>query len=161
MHEGDAELIHVRGLLVPDLLFDLLRAGAWHHPGDAALAELMPWFADPLDFLCSVQAMALESRSLDRLVEDDTTAQVFRLARSSNATGRVQLPWLDVDQAFFIAVARYAGDDTAVALDYRAGASNPRVVASDIWSEPRRYVWRVVAETFPAFAAAAGLSLSQ
>ena len=161
MYDGDAELTHVRGLRVPDLLLDLVRAGAWHHPGDAALAQLMPWFADQLDFLVGVQAMARESRSLDHLVEDDTTAQVFRLARSSNATSPVQLPCLDVDQAFIIAIARHAGDDTAVALDYRAGASNPRVVASDIWSEPRRHVWRVVAETFPAFTVAAGMSVNR
>jgi hypothetical protein len=68
----------------------------------------MPWFADPLDFLASIQAMAGVSRSPDRLVQDDATARVFRLARSSTVTDQVELPWLDVDQAFFIATATYA-----------------------------------------------------
>jgi hypothetical protein len=51
-------------------------------------------------------------------------------------TVSLELPWLDVDKAFFIAVAQYAGDDTAVALDYRTSAFDPRVVASDIWTMP-------------------------
>jgi hypothetical protein len=161
VHENDAALRHVRGLLVPDLLLDLLQAGAWHHPGDAVLAELMPWFTDPLDFLASIQTMTGVSRSLDRLVQIDASAQVLRLARGSTVTDQVELPWLDVDQAFFIATAKYAGDDTAVALDYRTGASTPRVVASDVSTDPRQYRWRIVAETFPTFAAGIGLSVSR
>ena len=161
VHGNDAAPRHIRGLLVPDLLLALLQAGAWHHPGDAALAELMPWFADPLEFLASIPAMAGVSRSLDRLVRDDATARVFRFASGTTVTEQIDLPWLDVDQAFLIATARYAGDDTAVALDYRTGASTPRVVASDIWTDPRQCHWRTVAETFPAFAASVGLSVSR
>jgi hypothetical protein len=161
VHENDAALRHVRGLLVPDLLLELLQAGAWHHPGDAVLAEFMPWFTDPLDFLASIEAMAGVSRSLDRLVQVDATARVLRLARGSTVTDQVELPWLDVDQAFFIATATYAGDDTAVALDYRTGASTPRVVASDVWTERHRRGWRMVAGTFPTFAAGIGLSVSR
>jgi hypothetical protein len=61
-----------------------------------------------------------------------------------------------VDRAFLIAIARFAGDDTAVGLDYRTGNSTPRVVASDVWTDPRQCRWRVVAETFPLSPLASG-----
>jgi hypothetical protein len=145
--------IRVRGLVVPDLLLVLLREGRWSHPGVAAVAEVMPWFQDPLDFLGSTEQMERESRSLDYLIQDDETAELFRFARGSTATGPVELPWLDVDRAFFIAMAHYAGDDTAIALDYRTISSDPRVVASDSWTGSVPYCWRTVAETFSEFVA--------
>ncbi|MDG9675786.1 hypothetical protein QCZ28_17340 [Micromonospora sp. DH14] len=113
----------------------------------------MPWFHDPLDFLGSTEQMDQESRSLDRLIQDDEMAELFRFARESTATGPVELPWLDVDRAFFIAVAQYAGDDTAIALDYRTSSADPRVVASDVWTSSAPYIWRTVAETFSEFVA--------
>jgi hypothetical protein len=113
----------------------------------------MPWFHDPLDFLDSTEQMERESQSLDRLIRDDETADLLRLAREAAATGPVELPWLDVDRAFFIAMAQYAGDDTAVALDYRTSSSDPRVVASDVWTSSAPYAWRTVAETFSEFVA--------
>ncbi|MDR7276609.1 hypothetical protein [Catenuloplanes atrovinosus] len=116
--------VRVRGLVVPELLLHLLQRGAWRHPGEKALARTIPWFADELDFLATVHDMEWESCALDHLVEDETTAQIFSLARGGS-TVPVSPPRLDVDKAFFIAVARYAGDDTAVALDYRTNASDP------------------------------------
>lgn len=113
----------------------------------------MPWFRDPLDFLGSTEQMERESQSLDRLIQDDDTAELFRLAREPTPTGPVELPWLDVDHAFFIATARYAGDDTAIALDYRTSSSDPRVVVSDVGSSSAPYAWRTVAETFSDFVA--------
>ncbi|MEU1396766.1 hypothetical protein ABZ403_11995 [Micromonospora zamorensis] len=146
--------IRVRGLVVPDLLLVLLREGRWNHPGEPAVARVMPWFRDPLDFLGSTEQMERESQSLDRLIQDDEMAELFRLARQPTATGPVELPWLDVDRAFFIAIAQYAGDDTAIALDYRASSSDPRVVASDVWtSSAAPYAWRTVTETFSEFVA--------
>jgi hypothetical protein len=118
----------------------------------------MPWFHDPLEFLGSTERMERESQSLDRLVKDDETAELFRFARGSTAAGPVELPWLDVDRAFFIAMAQYAGDDTAIALDYRTSQSDPRVVASDVWtSSTPPYAWRTVTETFSEFVAELGL----
>lgn len=159
-YEDDAALTSVRSLPVPELLLTLLRHGSWRHPGDESLARLMPWFRDPLVFLTSVPAMEDRSKALDHLVGDASLAQVFRFARSA-AKGPVELPWLDVDHAFFIAVAQHAGDETAVALDYRTGAIEPRVVASDVWTVPGACHWQVVAETFTAFAAGLGLSLDR
>lgn len=37
----------------------------------------------------------------------------------------VNLPWLDVEHAILIAIAHYAGDDTAIALDYRSTSPLP------------------------------------
>ena len=158
-HEGTSvqddypATVRVRGLVVPDLLLVLLREGRWNHPGEPAVARVMPWFHDPLDFLGSIEQMERESQSLDRLIQDDETAELFRCAREPTATGAVELPWLDVDRAFFIAVAQYAGDDTAIALDYRTSSADPRVVASDVWTSSAPYAWRTVAETFSEFVA--------
>jgi hypothetical protein len=58
------------------------------------------------------------------------------------------LTWLDVDQTVLIAVNEYPGDDVALALDYRTDTANPRVVASDIWTDTTQYSWRIVTPTF-------------
>ncbi|GAB1644106.1 hypothetical protein [Krasilnikovia sp. MM14-A1259] len=154
----DTPTVRVRGLVVPELLLHLLQHGAWRHPGEEALARTMPWFEDELDFLATVHDMERESRALDHLVEEETTAQTFSFVRGSS-TAPVSLPRLDVDKAFFVAVAKHAGDDTAVALDYRTNALDPRVVASDIWTEPSRVNWRVVAPTFSSLVSELGILL--
>ncbi|MFF3712384.1 hypothetical protein [Streptomyces phaeochromogenes] len=69
----------------------------------------------------------------------------------------VELPWLDVEQAFFIAVNRVLGDDVAFALDYRTNSADPRVVGSYILTNPVLYEWRVVAPAFSAFGTALDL----
>lgn len=148
----------VRGLLLPALLIELLASGHWRHPGDKALHRIMPWFKDPLDFLTDVDQIRRESRSLDYLTEDDATARLFRQARGSIAASPVELPWLDVELAVLIAVNRIPGDDVAIALDYRTSSSDPRVVASDFWTDPRQCVWRTIAPTFSAFTTALNLT---
>jgi hypothetical protein len=49
------------------------------------------------------------------------------------------------------------GDDVAVALDYRTDPADPRVVASDFWTEHGPCSWRQVTLTFSAFVAALDL----
>jgi hypothetical protein len=142
------EPIRIRGLVVPALLLDLIGDGRWRHPGDVALARTMPWFEDPLRFLAGVREMEHESGSLDFLTDDDLTARLFRQARGADRAAPIELPWLDVDKAFLIAVNERAGDDVAVALDYRTDPADPRVVASDFWTEPGSCSWREVAPTF-------------
>ena len=156
MSDGAAPVL-VRGSAVPDLLLDLLRAGRWRHPGTAALTRAMPWFEDPLDFLSSTSAMERQSRYLDDLMNSEENAQLFKLARGST-TDPVRLPWLDIDRAFCIAVAHYAGDETAVALDYRTSSSDPCVVANDCWTSGSEMSWRVVAPTFSDFVSRIGLT---
>lgn len=146
----------VRGLTPPPLLIDMLVAGAWRHPGDAVMRKSIPWFEGPLVFLTSLDHMRRESRSLDMFADDDPSSEVFREVRGSVA-GPVDLPWLDVERAFLVAVNRIPGDDVAIALDYRSVPADPRVVASDFWTDPHQCAWRIVALTFGSFAEALGL----
>ncbi|MCU7824436.1 hypothetical protein [Kitasatospora sp. DSM 101779] len=146
----------VRGLPLPHLLLDLIADGRWRHPGDEALAAALPWFADPVELLPDVAAVRRQSASLDDLSGEEL-GPLFRQARGSAADRPVELPWLDAEQAVLIAVARTAGDDTALALDYRTDPADPRVVGSDIWTNPQEYTWRVAAPSFTAFATALGL----
>jgi len=53
-----------------------------------------------------------------------------------------------------IAVNERAGDDVVVAVDYRTDPADPRVVASDCWTDPAKYTWRVVSPTFTGLLAA-------
>ncbi|MGH3390108.1 MAG: hypothetical protein ACRDOO_14660 [Actinomadura sp.] len=149
--QGTGTPTRIRGLVLPALLLELLTSGRWRHPGDDALHEIMPWFEDPLDFLTDVDQIRRESRALDHLTD-------FRWARGSTAPGPVELPWLDVELAVLVAVNRIPGDDVAIALDYRTSTSDPRVVASDVWTDPRRCAWRTIAPTLSAFTA--GLKLT-
>lgn len=144
----------VRGLPLPGLLLELLNGGRWKHPGDAALRALMPWFESPVDFLIDVDQIRRESRSLDSLTANASTAEIFRQASGRRAPSPVELPWLDIDLAVLIAVNRIPGDDVALALDYRGDPTDPRLVASDFWAEPHRCSWRVIAPAFTAFAKA-------
>ncbi|WP_244872186.1 hypothetical protein [Catellatospora sp. TT07R-123] len=122
--------------------------GRWRNPGDDVMRELMPWFEDPLDFLTGIDWMRRENAGLLRLTADPRSAYLFRQARGSTAVGPVKLPWLDVEQAVLIAVNRRPGDDVAMALDYRTGSDDPRVVASDFWTDPRQCSWRIVVPAF-------------
>jgi hypothetical protein len=147
----------VNGLELPAQLLELLSTGRWEHPGDQVLRDLMPWFESPLDFLTSIDWMRRESRSLTQFADDPSLAQLFRETRGSNAIGPVNLPWIDVEQAVLIAVNRLPGDDVAMALDYRTDPANPRVVASDFWTNPRQCSWRVVTPTFSQLVQKLGL----
>ncbi|WP_329536663.1 hypothetical protein OG568_15685 [Streptomyces sp. NBC_01450] len=82
---------------------------------------------------------------------------MLHVARGGSQETPVELPWLDVEQAFFIAVNRVPGDDVGLARDYRTDAHDPRVVGSYVSMNPLLYEWRVVAPTFSAFAAALDL----
>ena len=146
----------VRGLPLPSLLARLLAAGLWRHPGDQALHAVMPWFEDPVDFLTSTECMGRQSRSLDQFAHEERASHAFHVAHGSTA-GPVELPWLDADLAFLIAVNREPGDDVAIALDYRSDAGDPAVVASDAWTNPSAYLWRPVTPSFDAFAALLGI----
>ncbi|MEU6374930.1 hypothetical protein [Streptomyces sp. NPDC046909] len=147
------EQVKVRALALPAPILE----GRWRHPGDAALAGLLPWFEDPIDFLRTPQEMERESRSLDMFADDPPSAELFREVRGSSHPGPVELPWLDVEQAVLIAVNRRPGDDVALALDYRTCPADPRVVGSDFWTNPRQCAWREAAPTFSSFVDALGL----
>lgn len=90
------EHLTVRGLALPVQLTSLLAQGRWRHPGMVTIAEVIPWFEDPLDFLTSVAAMERASRSMDMFADDPSYA-FFREVRGSPRSTSVELPWLDVD----------------------------------------------------------------
>ncbi len=134
----------VRGLLAPTLLVDLLATGRWKHPGDGIIRQVVPSIDDPLEFLLSLEHMERESGSLN------ADATEWMHAFHGCKTGELRdLPWLDADCAFFVAINAQAGDDVAIALDYRTSVTDPRVVASD-WTDDGCF-WRQCAETFSEF----------
>ncbi|MFK0017620.1 hypothetical protein [Streptomyces sp. NPDC091027] len=130
--------------------------GLWHHPGDAILTKVIPWFEDPLSFVCSPEQMTFASQTMDLLAHDPHSTY-FSVARGSRAAIPLELPWLDAEQAVLIAITRNPGDDGALALDYRSDPSDPRVVGSDFWADPSMCRWRVVAPTLSGFVADLGL----
>lgn len=82
----------VRGLRLPDHLIALLDAGRWHEPQDSVLRAVLPWFEDPLSFLSDLDEIQRENRALDRLVDDEKMARVFRLSRGSRVSHAMDLP---------------------------------------------------------------------
>jgi hypothetical protein len=141
----------VRGLRLPARLVSLLEIGLWRDPSESALRDLVPWFEDPLCFLTSIDSMRRENRSLDFLTDDEDYSLLFRQRRGSREVNPIDLPWLDVEQAVLVAVNRNAGDDVALALDYRTDSSDPRVVGSDFWTDPSQCSWRIVTPTLSEF----------
>lgn len=144
----------VNGLPLPDLLVSLMNSGLWKHPGDTRLREVIPFQLEPVDFLTSVEAMARESSW--HLADDPKLASIFHETCESLAGQAVELPWRDVDRSFIVAINRFPGDDVAIALDYRATASDPRVIAND-WGAGGGCVWVEVAPMFSQFVAQLGL----
>jgi hypothetical protein len=128
-----------------------------HYSKVISLGVLIPWFEDPLAFLTSVERMRRESMSLDMLADDEPSSRLFAL-RGGRERQPVDLPWLDVEQAVLIAVNRNPGEDVALALDYRTGTADPRVVASDFWTDPRQCAWRIVTHRFTDFVARLGIA---
>jgi hypothetical protein len=108
----------------------------------------MPWFEDPLGFLTDIRDMRFQNTALDSIADDRTISHLFGMDRGSRSDHPIELPWLDADQAVLVAVNEHAGDDVALALDYRTDPADPRVVASDNWTNPAQYSWRVVTPTF-------------
>lgn len=94
---------------------------------------------------------------LDMWADDERSSRIFHVVRGSQS-GRLWLPWLDVERAVLIAVDRRIGDDVAIALDYRSDTGHPAVVASDAWTYPSGYLWRPVAVSFEAFATSLGIA---
>ena len=143
----------VRGLPVPPRLTQLLTDKLWQHPGDDVILRVIPFMADPLVFPDSLDRMAAESRLG---IADLGSGDPLRIHRGSGISGVSDLPWLDIERAFFIAYNKFPGDDVAVALDYRWNVDDPCVVASE-YTDADGYNWRRVAETFSAFAKSLGM----
>ncbi|MBB4753535.1 hypothetical protein [Actinoplanes lobatus] len=144
--------MHVRVLIDPSQLTPPIETRTWKNPGVAALTRVVPWFEDPLNFLAGPHEMECQSGSLDRLAADDETARPFRLAR-----GPADLPWLDIGNAFFIAVCHYAGDDTTIALTIEPTSPTPETWAATSGPSPARTAGARSPTRFSGFAVALGL----
>ncbi|MER7420401.1 hypothetical protein ABT346_27080 [Micromonospora peucetia] len=139
----------INELPLPGPLIRLISSSRWRHPGDWALRQLTPWLDDPLDFMTTIDELRLHNRLIAQL--DADTMQFFQIGRGS-AGQPIAMPWLDLDQAVFIAVCRYAGDDIAVTLDYRTSPTDPRVLATDTATIAQQHLsWRQVTPTLSQF----------
>jgi hypothetical protein len=134
-------------LKVPTLLRTLIDAGQWQHPGDEILLRVIPLLPDPVDFRVRVPDSTVAAEIQDSFTPIDW--ETFKMYRDGEPDK--PLPWLNADQAAFIAINRFPGDDVAIALDYRASKENPRVVASH-WRDNKYLEWFEVAKSFEAFA---------
>jgi hypothetical protein len=158
----------VNGFPLPPLLVSMMATGHWRHPGDEVLRAIIPFLHEPVDFL-TIDSMRWESRG--SLADNPHDAAIFHEARGTRSAAPVELPWLDVDKAIFIAINRFPGDDLGIALDYRTRPDDPRVVASEWlqvtrpwckwlpWLQVTRAVciWREVTGTFTEFVRKLGL----
>lgn len=136
---------------IPQLLLTLIESGQWHHPGDDVLYRVIPLLSDPIDFrswIPSTVASELQGSFTPRDFES------FKMYRN-NQPAR-PLPWLNADEAVFIAVNRIPGDDVAIALDFRDAKVEPKVVASH-YRDNKSLEWFEVAATFAEFAQLLGL----
>jgi hypothetical protein len=137
-------------LPLPPMLRDLLASGRWQQPPDEVIYAVVPFLREPVVFLTSEVRMRQESQG------QGIGFPHFREFRSSESESR-PLPWLDDDLALFIAVNREIGADIGIALDYRTSSSDPRVVASDWWTDDKTCYWREVTSTFSEFVSRLGL----
>ncbi len=145
----------VNDLPLPEALVSLIQDVQWVHPGEDRLRQVIPFLVDPVVFLQSPEAMARESTG--HLADDPRWSATFHMLRGNRRAEPVELPWLDADRSVFIAVCKWPGDDVGIALDYRTGVADPRVVASD-WGSGSGCLWREVASTFSSFVKQLGLA---
>lgn len=140
-------------LRLPELLASLLRSIRWRQPPDNLFAQTIPFKSDEFQFLLTEDQIRKESSgSFASIADDPRLASTFYLYRGSKQ-GHRPLPWLDVEAALLIAVNREMGADVGIALDFRADATNPNVVASAWANDGQREVapWREVSPTLAVF----------
>jgi hypothetical protein len=70
--EAAPQNFRVLGLTPLALLLELLAAQRWRHPGDGVMRKALPWFADPLIFLTTLDYIRFNSQSLELLSDADT-----------------------------------------------------------------------------------------
>ena len=86
---------------------------------------------------------------------EESESEIFAEYRGS-LVGPRDLPWIDVEKALLILCNKWPGDDVGIAIDYRPGLEEPRVIGGD-WHSGERIEYRDVSATFPAFVEMLGL----
>jgi len=110
-----------------------------------------------MDFMSDPEWMERESSGA--MADDPECADLFKEYRGSVAAKVRDLPWRDVEQSVLICVCRFAGADTAIALDYRDNKSDPRVIASSYNDSTNSFNgWQEVRKSFSEFQDALGMS---
>jgi len=138
------------GLVLPRLLRCLLKNGEWIHPGDDIIAKMLPVLkGEDLDFCKTFESIDFNSGELMSPNEDENFD--FHEYRGSRLDKPRDLPWIDVEKSIFIAVCRTAGEDNALALDYRTSRSDPRVICTDWHSGGDSLIWVEICPTFSEF----------
>lgn len=103
-----------------------------------------------------------EMKGLWQFTEKPEFAEWQKVARGSQSTSKVELPWLDVEKAIVFGGGADLGDDTHLVLDYRSDLHDPRVVSNEYLHDEADavtlkggkapgLVWREVAPSFSAF----------
>lgn len=141
---GFEEEVRQQQVLPPQLLMDLIEENRWVHPGDEVLKQVIPFLADPVDFLPTSRLKWSVG-----WVDQPNMSEMFKEVRGTKDARGESLPWLDGERAIMLAENRNIGDDVAIYLDYRIDPQDPRVVAS-YWTEDG-VDWREVAPTFSRF----------
>jgi hypothetical protein len=95
---------------------------------------------------------------VDYFADKENWSEFNHVVYGSKSKTPVELPWLDVEKALYIAVNREIGGDVGIALDYRTSMENPRVVGSD-WRDTKHF-WREVTPTFSEFVKRIGITLT-
>ncbi len=104
----------------------MMSDGRWRQPPDELISSVIPFLKEPVDFLMREDQMRFESSGL---LADIADASIFnREYRSSTSKESPDLPWIDVDRSFFIAVNRRLGDDVGIALDLRTSETTPALL---------------------------------
>lgn len=139
----------IRGMRLPPLFVELWNSGKWRQPQEKLIQQLIPWLNGPVEFIEEMQWLELENSG--QLADIPFASKMFQEYHGNNLKEKPDLPWLDIDQALFIAVNREHGDDLGIAIDFRTSLTDPRVVASRWCSNPHHVEWDLVTDTFSEF----------
>lgn len=139
----------IRGMRFPQPFIELWTAGQWEQPSEHLIQSLIPCLDGPIEFIEEMDWMVLENSG--HLADSPEGVQLNRAYHGSESQEKPDLPWLDVDQALFVAVNRLHGDDLGIAIDFRTSLENPRVVASRWCYSLGRIEWELVTNTFTEF----------
>jgi hypothetical protein len=145
-------LFGINGLPLPSLLIDMIQQGRWRHPGNETLRRVIPFLKPPMDLL-SIQEMQIETEGLFECLKYQSLipCNLHLVRGSTNITRAAELPWLDIENVIVIAANACPGDDSIIALDYRTGTGDPRVVATFFNEGTLDLEYREAAPSFSRF----------
>jgi hypothetical protein len=139
----------MHNLPLPPLLIELINQRRWIQPSAEFFERIVPFCPEPMILLPSIEEIYFETAGIYEYAP--LIADLIHIKLGSRSNIPLALPWLDIEQAYFIAVNRIPGDDIGIALDYRTSNIDPRMVASDWSDDSQGCVWREISPTFSQF----------